>query len=1528
MAAKVNTKFVAILSISIVAGAAAVGGTLWWILKNDASRLIRRGDEALAAGDIKAAEQAYSKAVNKKQTDAVLLKKWGDVLQQVIPDTQTEYSQKFSEYVNMLDKYAVLQGTDVSAHRAYLDSLYREVLFSRYDRGGHDNLINQAERALNFFGKGSPPINGNPDVLRRYKGIPRAAIIAQTPDQTDPKLAKETLDDLHAALAADPTDEQALNAIVIVQSATAATARKRSVDLEASEAIDAARKDIEEFLKAHPDSPAVMLSALELDLDEATRAAIYGKTGVAAMTAAKEKRASFTPRLDALTETILKVGPGKVEPNTLSRLLVAESIIDPAARRSRTERVMTDFTKAQPDNFFALQVLGDIQAERGNTTEAIATLQKIIDLPRRKLGVEGVLQQQLRPFIMGKQARFALLAWEKAKSADKAAALTTARDLVAKYKSAAGEDPRVQLMDAQLKFVEGDILSAQKLLQSYNSLVRDEDADGLWLQAQVMLRTNSSGATESLIEKVVRLQPGNENAQLALADVKLKLQKLLDARTICEHILEFNPDNKPARDMLNTIAAVQGTELKSSDPIQQTLADANRLILSEKRQEAIALLRKALVDSKNDVRITYFLAQQLNGSGDKPGALAVIDEAIAANPEASSALKVLRIAMSKSDPMEAEIAAIDTTPVADAIEKLIAKANSYRKYGRKEEAAQAIEEAARLKPDEPRVIELQFVSKLDAGKFDDCDKLAEKAVKLDLDRVQGRTFRARVLFGRGQKADAIALMQAAVNEFAISADSWRVLARMQADAARNNDALASYNKANEIRPDDVNIIIEKMLLLRNANRIDDALQFARISKKYGQNDRIFNDIYLDLEGQVGDKANALKEREALMARDPKNLPNRLAAAWLMLDLKEFDRARKLVDQLKAEFPDRVEVAILDARFLADKGDFVGARNSYATFLASISRDKLTSEPYVSFARLMMQYNQNDAAMATFEQARRFQDPKVMEADRMLADQATSLRRSDLAETYLRRIVAAGADTPEQTFTRRLVENLNSQGKFKDSRQFLSTIKSPVDKDVVLLLLSSDAERGNGDEKWAKELLDLAKANFGNDPRVWIKSAQANMARPEYAQDVIADLNRAIQIDSRNAQLFEIRGGYLVRSGKVNEGIEDLTKAVNLNPNLASLRMSLIRELLNRGRGTEALTIGEDAMKNRGNDIQLAIELADTYYDSKQYGYAAKFYKQAWELNKTPTLTLRYLDSMLSAQPPMLADAEKVLKDRQADIDKNLELRLSRAKLQWKRGRIDDARADLKAAIDLIQPDQTQQLVLWFNTLSQVYPRAAERARQLDQFERDTPASEIKDWILLLRAITFAEDPASRSQGLDLYKQLVERSKNPQLRLMGYQRWSVSHYSNKEFDAAATVMTKGVKEFPEDWELNNNLAFLLANELKRASDALPYAEKTVKLRPDNTDSLDTLGTTYLALGDLAQAEQNLRRALEMSGRLQGQFSAAVHLGKVMIAKKDRAGAELVLADIDKMSKSAGDALSEEQKKDIESLRTEIGSIQSR
>ncbi len=1528
MAAKVNTKFVAILSLTLFTGVASVGGVLWWVLKNDATRLIRKGDEAVAAGDLKVAERLYAKAVNKRQTDGPLLKKWGDTLQLITPDTQTEYNQRYGEYVNMLRSYAVLQQTDVGAHRTYLDVVYKEVVFSGYNRESYERLAETTDRALSYFGKGTPATNGDPETLRRFRGIARATILAQTSDQVEPAAADSALADLLAAIKADPTDEQSVNSIVVVQSARSNTARKSSLDIEASAAIDKAREAITSFLANRPDSPSVLLSALELDIDEATRAAILGKTGSAVMSAAKEKRNAFIPRLDPIAEAMKKLGPTGVEPGTLARFMVAETLIDPASKRARTQGVLNDFITRQPDNFFAMQLQADMLAEKGDTDGAIALLQKIVDLPKRKLGVEGLLLQGLQPAVIGKQARFSMLAWEKAKPEDRPAALAKAKDFAAKFKVVAGDTPPTMLLEAQIKFGEGDLAGSQKLLQQYNTTTRDEDPDGLWLLAQVMIRNNSSGSTEKLIEKVIRLQPGNISAHLELARVKIRLQKFDEALDLADRVLQMDPDNLVALQVKQGVIASRGDDVViENDPVRQVIANAQKLVLTEKSAQAIDLLRKALVANNYDARLAQFLAQQLNGANDKTGALAVIDETIAKNPDAAKLLGPARIVLMNPDPMTAELALIDSMNLRP-LERCLMRATTYRKYGKKAESDLELAEATKLDPEDSRLIELLFLQAIEKKDSTACAAIVDKAEKRDLDRVGGRTFRARFLFSQGQYAEAISIMQNAAREFALTPDTWRVLARMQVEAGRGSDALDSYGKALEMRPDDITLIIEQVALLQSMNRMEDALQFARANAKYGMGNPVFNDLVLELEGQIGDKAKALEMRERKFKDNPKDFRNRLAIAWLNLDLQKFEKARMLIDELRKESPSSLEALVLDARYSSDRGDFNAARNLFTSYMAGIPRDKLTTEPYISFARLMFQYQQNEAGITTLEQSRRYQNPATMEADRLISEHCTRLRRPSLAEASFRRIIAAKADTADQTYTRRLIENLNAQKKFAEAQQFLATLNTAIDSEVVTLLLAADTARGLKDEKKAQELLDRAKTSFPSDARVWVKSAQSNMQRPELASDAEADLNRAIQLEPRNPQLYEIRGGYYLSNGKSNEGIADLQRAVSLNPSLAALRLTLMRELVYRDRAAEALSLGEEALKARGNDVQLALDMADVFFESRQHTFAARFYRAAWDLNKTPALTQRYLDSLLSSEPPNLTEAEKVFKETGPDVERSLDLRLARARLQWRRGRIDEARRDLKGSLDLIPVEQLAGMMKWYNETTRIFARPADRTRELDQFEREAGNPQSKAWFTLFRGMSMAEDSVTRSQAAVVLKQVVSNVTLPQQKLLAYQQLAIAHYTASQYAEAADVMTRGIAEFPEDWELNNNLGYTLAFHLNRAKDALPIAEKSAALRPNNLDSLDTLGTVHLMLGDLEKAESFLRQAVQSSGSSSGQTSALIHLCKTMIAKKDFATARKMYEDLEKYSKSITFEMPPEQKKELETIRTELDSPQSR
>jgi tetratricopeptide (TPR) repeat protein len=106
-------------------------------------------------------------------------------------------------------------------------------------------------------------------------------------------------------------------------------------------------------------------------------------------------------------------------------------------------------------------------------------------------------------------------------------------------------------------------------------------------------------------------------------------------------------------------------------------------------------------------------------------------------------------------------------------------------------------------------------------------------------------------------------------------------------------------------------------------------------------------------------------------------------------------------------------------------------------------------------------------------------------------------------------------------------------------------------------------------------------------------------------------------------------------------------------------------------------------------------------------------------------------------------------------------------------------------------------------------------------------------------------------------------------------------------------TRAAKEYrlaldrrPDDWEIVNNLAWLLATTgdigLRDSARAVVLAQSAVSAVPGNVDFLETLATAYAALGLYAEAQESQQRALSTlpddsadanpgtKARLQGQL----------------------------------------------------------
>ncbi|MBP6964628.1 MAG: tetratricopeptide repeat protein [Armatimonadetes bacterium] len=139
-------------------------------------------------------------------------------------------------------------------------------------------------------------------------------------------------------------------------------------------------------------------------------------------------------------------------------------------------------------------------------------------------------------------------------------------------------------------------------------------------------------------------------------------------------------------------------------------------------------------------------------------------------------------------------------------------------------------------------------------------------------------------------------------------------------------------------------------------------------------------------------------------------------------------------------------------------------------------------------------------------------------------------------------------------------------------------------------------------------------------------------------------------------------------------------------------------------------------------------------------------------------------------------------------------------------------------------------------------------------------------------------------------------------VLGVLTWNQAH----AYQSAERLWRHTVANSPESWLAHNNLATLL-NEDGRSEEALAYAEKALRLDPNQPEGQDTMGCTLLNLGRGDEALPYFRKAIELNPAwVQAYFDYGVALqrlgrleeaieqyGKAVNFRPDYAEAELNL-----------------------------------
>ncbi|HEX2838056.1 MAG TPA: tetratricopeptide repeat protein [Phycisphaerales bacterium] len=1527
MASKVNTKFVVGLTVGVLVVCGGVVGVAAYLLNNTATDNVRTGDKFASAGDYTQAAEQYSKAVNKEKTNTAYLSKWVDALSKSNAETQTNYEKLYTDWTNAQRQLAIVDAGNVTAQRAYMDLQRRLVEASPFSAESYSFLAGEADTFIRLHEASGP---GAWEVLKRYRGIANVSLYFNAPNPKEDQLT-QAVKDLKAALKADPKDSESAVALADIALRKAAKAYE-ALNRDEAAALERESDDtLSAFLAANPDHPDVLLSLIQRDVIRTQRRLMESAGKGDPEKESKDFTERSIPILDRAVASAKKM-PGPLDEDLLTKFRNVENMVVGAAL-PRTEELTRDSLRARPDSPQLLGFLADILTARNDTAGAIEQYDKISKLPTPPISIEGRMLFDMRKGALAQQAYLAARgALAKDAGADREASIAMAKGLRTKLAELESADSiRLLLVDATLAVLEGTSegnVRAGQLLDQYNRKTDKKNPEAVQLAALIALRQNQIGAARDLFETVVRLQPTNIGAILSLANAHANLQEYTPALNYYRQVLRLDPTNATAKEGADLMAAFTG-QGSSSDPVVNVILQAEAVRRSGVTTENIKKILQILSDGyakHKDPRLAIAYANSLAGDSQKELALKVLDEMIAANPDNES-LKERRRMLATDDPAAEIFKNIDKT-AAPEVDKHLQKFSLLVAQGKEQEAIAELDLAAKAAPEDARVVELQFLRALEAGKMDEAKALSDKAARSNADSQGGDTYRARFLAQQGDVKQAITILQGCVSRGGAQPEVYRLLGRTLARDGRRADAAQAFRDSLRLRPTDVPTAVDLLDVLVQSGNMTEALSVAREFQRYGEADVRFLPVWLEIEAAVGDREMAVTRREQMMRTRPDDRGNLMALADLYIQANKYDKARPLIDKVRAK-QDGLDAVVIDAVWQWNQRKQDEARKIFTDFLAKTDAAQ-RSGVVGTYAGFLLDRGDVAGATAQLEGARAGQDPKRMEVDRALSDLYTRLGKATEALEAARRVTGANADTADRLYQKRAVELLTMSGKYDEAQAELTKLTTGREPDAVTLLLAAQLAGAQKKSSAEVDALNQAVAKFSTNPTVFLRRAEFFMKDAKTFRDAEADLTRAIELAPQESTFHQRRAQLRMQMENESGALADMRDAVRLAPGDNDLLFGTLTQLFRLGKDQEMNELASEAARQRARDPGLQLALGQFYQKlpvkpgdvsgmARNMGLIRQYFEAAYRIDNSEYNALTYAGALLANPGADPAAAEKVVDEAGAAAKASPGYQMTLARIRMMQGRKPDALRIAQDALRLANPESPAHMNAWISDLARMLPDVKERIQYLDNTGR---AGIAPDWMLYYRSADMINDPATRADGLAGMKRTAESAKLPALREASTFELGRAHLLLGSYEEAVNVWKAGIAAFPNNAEMHNNAAYVLAENLKRPQDALPIAERAAELAPASPDVQDTLGTVLLMTGKAKEAVPHFERALQRSTDPRSALTIAIHLADACIQSENYESAKTALSSIDALQQRTPGLFTEEITKQVQELRTRL------
>jgi tetratricopeptide (TPR) repeat protein len=457
------------------------------------------------------------------------------------------------------------------------------------------------------------------------------------------------------------------------------------------------------------------------------------------------------------------------------------------------------------------------------------------------------------------------------------------------------------------------------------------------------------------------------------------------------------------------------------------------------------------------------------------------------------------------------------------------------------------------------------------------------------------------------------------------------------------------------------------------------------------------------------------------------------------------------------------------------------------------------------------------------------------------------------------------------------------GLIKEAEYKLQSFKERFPDEPRSLLLEAWLAMKQGQLKRALELTNRNLETNQDNAAAWRLRGQINLLMASYDQAII-DLKRSKSLLANPLTQFILARAYQ-RAGRGEDAITELEGLVD-DPQAPGQARTLLEQMYWQLRKKEALkSFYDETLKkfpdsvdwyNRAGSFAMAVGEVDR---------AEQLYKQAWQKSKDKgtgdSMALEGYLWALIVGGKMDKFFEEAGKYVDGDFASVTFVKMAEAKL--KLGDKETAIQYLRKAVDKAGTDED----LVSNILERMYTMlgAEEVLTYCKERLKTNPDSLATNMAMYNLKVMNGEynnavdyvDKCLQIIGPNSPDRVAYIVKKAEVFTLAYSKTSDNNYLKKAITEYESLLDK----MPNNPDILNNLAYMLAEENVRLAEALEYAKRAYEARPNAAGVLDTYSYLLYKNGRLSEAAEFLQSALQQyeQDRISAPSEVYEHLGTI-------------------------------------------------